>query len=371
MRALEQAPVRKLLTRFANKAQRSEGSSCVLKLDSKSFPEVFLASNSEDADYFWALLKDALGATPVALKLKPTKELCAEYEQAPKLELSREGLPLLWEALGGAPEGPGYREEWRAALLSHLEAPACVANALTGYNLQVAGKSAEDVVQALNSLRRMGGEQLLLREAASKVFWGLSKVLDGRSDMVAKLLEMDRCPFPESPLMISIHLPEEPVSGILFVENKTTFGILGRSGNAEMKGLAIIYSAGFLASARRLTVRSQAHCFFDAPHGVSPDDVQRVQDFLFEKAYLPSHFFGDLDFSGLAILKALKQNFPALRSWEPGYARLLYRLQEGEGHTPGAAGKIGQRDPLHTGCVFADEILLPKMRDTGLFVDQE
>jgi hypothetical protein len=371
MRALDQGPIRKLLTRLATKAQRAGEGVCRQNLDSKSFPEVFLADSGEDADYYWALLKEAAAAASVGITLKSTKTLSAEYERAPKLMLSPDNLPRLLAALGLAPDGPSYREEWKAALLSGLEAPPSVAEALSAFRIKVEGKSAHDIVQALNHLRQLRDEPLLLREVSSRVFWGLSKVLDDRGDFVAKLLDMPECPFPSSPLMLSIRLPDKPLSSVLFVENKTTFGILGRSDNSQVDGMALIYSAGYLASARRLTVRSNVDCYFDNENGANTGKSVRVQDFLFEKGNLPSYFFGDLDYAGMGIIKAMRQNFPSLEAWAPGYARLMARLQAGDGHRPSSARKAGQKDPLHTGCALADGVLLPTMRDVGLFVDQE
>jgi hypothetical protein len=371
MRAIDHAPAKKLLTRFANKAQRAGGGPWSQKLDSKSLPEVFLANTGEDADYHWSLVKEAAASAGVTMTLKPTKQLCAEYERSPKLELLPENLPKLLDALGLAPAAPSYRETWKAALQVGLNAPASVVEAMLPYTLNIDGKSAQEVVQALNQLRALKGQTLRLREASSLVFWGLSKELDNRADMVAKLLEMDSCPFEEPPLHVAICLPATPVAAILFVENKTTFDTLGRYEDPLLNGIALIYSAGFLASAHRLRSRTHTNCYFAESGSHNTGNAERVHAFLFDNADLPCYFFGDLDFSGMGILKAMRQNFPTLRAWDPGYLRLLERLRCGNGHSPAAAGKSRQRDPVETGCSLADDILLPAMREARLFVDQE
>jgi hypothetical protein len=88
-------------------------------------------------------------------------------------------------------------------------------------------------------------------------------------------------------------------------------------------------------------------------------------------AEVPASFYGDLDFAGLAILAKLRQSFPDARAWRAGYDPLLARLEAGGGHSPAAARKQGQRDPGTTGCVYADEVLLPAIRMHYRFVDQE
>jgi hypothetical protein len=90
--------------------------------------------------------------------------------------------------------------------------------------------------------------------------------------------------------------------------------------------------------------------------GQSPDD-------------LPCHFWGDLDFSGMAILKTLRQRVPGTQSWQPGYKELLKRIAQG--HPAEAASKQEQVDPGTTGCPYADQVLLPALRQRGLCVDQE
>lgn len=368
MQALDHAPVRKLLTRFATKAQKAGGGVCSLKIDDKTFPPVFGAETGEDADFYWSLLKEAAAQCGVSVVLKPTKGRVAEYERAPRLQVLDVDLPRMLELLGVAPLAPSHRTEWKDALAAGLNAPAAVIDALAGFTFKVDGRSMTEVVEALNRVRELKGRPLRLREVSSQAFWGLSKELDDRADMVATLLEMAECPFMPPPIHLSVRLPAGPLAGVLFVENKTTFDTLDQPETAE---LALVYSAGFMASARRLTNRADVVVYFAEGSGLDTSNAELVQAFLFEASTLPSYFFGDLDYSGMAILKAMRQNFPAMRAWQPGYQRLLARLQARDGHTPAAARKEGQRDPVETGCELADQVLLPAMRGAGLFVDQE
>jgi hypothetical protein len=50
---------------------------------------------------------------------------------------------------------------------------------------------------------------------------------------------------------------------------------------------------------------------------------------------------------------------------------LLAPLQAGRGHAPDQARKEGQSDPGLTRCEYADNVLLPALRQTARCVDQE
>ncbi len=47
------------------------------------------------------------------------------------------------------------------------------------------------------------------------------------------------------------------------------------------------------------------------------------------------------------------------------------KYENGRGHYPNMADKTEQKDPGLTGCTYADEKLLPAIRASGRFVDQE
>ncbi len=92
--------------------------------------------------------------------------------------------------------------------------------------------------------------------------------------------------------------------------------------------------------------------------------------FYFEKEMnIEAFFWGDLDFSGIDILASLKANFPNLKAWEEAYSKMLDALDFG--HHPIMAKKEKQKEPRVTGCKYADDVLLPALKDKKLFLDQE
>ncbi|MEH2528436.1 MULTISPECIES: Wadjet anti-phage system protein JetD domain-containing protein [unclassified Bradyrhizobium] len=212
----------------------------------------------------------------------------------------------------------------------------------------------------------MAAEPLLLREVSSRAFWGLSKLLDGRGDIVAALLEVDECPFPEQPVILNVHLWRASLS-LLFVENHVSFERLRR--RTDLVDTALVYSSGFRGAALRLRKPQGASIYYSRG---CPDDATGAFEFaLFSVPDISTFFWGDLDYSGMAILAALRSTFPNAQAWRPGYEPMVERLRSGEGHSPLESGKEGQRPIDLTGCPYADEVLIPTLKASGLFIDQE
>jgi len=64
----------------------------------------------------------------------------------------------------------------------------------------------------------------------------------------------------------------------------------------------------------------------------------------------------------MGILKALKQRSSEIQAWLPGYEPMLKLLQQQKGHSPTIAGKQAQQNLGTTGCNFANNVLLPAIR---------
>jgi hypothetical protein len=228
-----------------------------------------------------------------------------------------------------------------------------------------------EVVARLNELRALQNEPLLLREVSSRLFWGMSKVLDKRQALVAALLELDECPFPESPVQLQVFLPVAGFCGVLFIENLMAYDRAMKSGSTAFDGLALAFASGFKGSAQRLRTPEGCSLFFSDQGGDTRDLRDKFKAWLFGKEPQSAYFWGDLDWAGMRILAAMRASFSNLTAWQPGYAAMLQALQEGRGHSPEAAEKQGQKALVRTGCAYADGHLVPALLDTGHFVDQE
>lgn len=227
---------------------------------------------------------------------------------------------------------------------------------------------AHEAVPRIEALQKLAGEspRLYLREASARLFESRSKILDGREDWITIVLGA-ACPWQDKPIQLQVTAGIGSLQLVLFVENLVTFERLHQQAPA---GTALIYSAGFKASAERIAA-GQVSWYFE--HPTHDDIICALKAALFESG--PERaaiaFFGDLDFSGMVILKSLRQSWPRITAWQTGYAELLSLLIEGHGHPPESADKAEQRDPGFTGCAYADEVLLPALRAHRAFVDQE
>lgn len=261
-------------------------------------------------------------------------------------------------------------ELWREAVFAKLNAPEQTKEVVARYRIEIPGRTPAEIVTQLQQLGTLADEPLLLREVSARLFWGQSKVLDGRQALVAALLGAVDCPFPEMPVQLQVFLPLAGFSGVLFIENQATFEQATRD-PGRFAGLALVFASGFKGSARRLRSPTGASVYFAAHGALEELATKQFLGWLRNGICLPSWFWGDLDYSGMQILASLRGVFDSLEAWRPGYLPMLERLRQGHGHTPEAAGKSGQLQVVVTGCSFADTELLPALNAHGRFVDQE
>jgi hypothetical protein len=246
--------------------------------------------------------------------------------------------------------------------------------------VSVPGRTATDVFRRLISIRALYDERetLHLREVSSRTFWGLSKVLDNRSDLMAALPGLPECPYPAQPIHLNIYFAGA-FSWILFIENKTSFERAIRDAREALlhgrftpyAGAALIYSSGFMGTAGRMRKSSGSRAFYCLDAVSAANELETFDAAFYSDIDVDAAFWGDLDHAGMAILSCLRTNFLSARAWEPGYAPMLVRLDSGEGHAPEEARKGGQRSILSTGCSYADSVLIPALVKRGRFIDQE
>lgn len=370
---LTQAGMRQLLNFVVDKLDEAQaqgrGLARALKLDAKSFPALFKAELESDKEQHWKHLETMQAWGWIRLKLGKPQLGQADYERNPRLEVVNE--PAIRGAVGRAERNKSASEVWREAVFAGLDAPETGCDLVARYLIEIPGRSADEIVARLNGLRALADEPLLLREVSARLFWGQSKILDGRQALVSAVLGMDECPFPEMPVQLQVFLPEGGFDGVLFIENLATFEKATREGSARFQRLALVFASGFKGSAARLRSATGASVYF-ASHGTQ--DAAHTAKFLgwlWGGEPQPCWFWGDLDFSGMRILAALRKTFPGLEAWQPGYGPMLEALQHGDGHQPSSARKDGQAATSATGCPYADSLLLPAIAQTGLFADQE
>lgn len=367
-----------------NKADRSQGHrSVTLKLDAKVLPELHATQTPDGLASIAALLQSLVQTGWVSLRTKKPQAFQTLADQDPTLELRDADALALWS--GHQPESP----KWSRELVQQLKAPGVLdvpdAPALLDYLLRnplpwFHGMDHTECARTLNLLAEAcrSEQSGYVRQLSAKYFNGHSKVLDSREEML-RLLGAREGQFLEAPIQVLVSLPPDwaqlqPQATVLFIENLVTFESMADRRQSVWAKAALVYASGFKGTAKRLRTpqgstlywrdsasETDRHAFRDWLHACDPASQESTV----------VSFYGDLDAAGMQILAQLRQSMPNCCAWRPGYEALLSLLQLSRGHRPDSAGKEGQTDPGLTGCAYADAILLPALRQSGLCVDQE
>lgn len=340
------------------------------RISPDSIPDLFSPSAPGDDAYIWELIRKLEKLEWIRLKIGRVRPGIAEYETEPYVLLVPEKEKDVRALLHRHERPVSYAERWRDALSSiHKYFPGTTERFAT-QPVRIPGHEPEEIVEQLAKLNSLQSSGLFLREASARLFWGLSKVLDHREDAIAALLGVPECPFAERPVIMHTHIESLP-RGILFIENETSYAAACRENYSARYDLALVFASGFKSVATRLRVSGGSSVHFSEQSLRVDGAASWFLACLRENRETDYFFWGDLDFAGMSILKLLKEPFPRTVAWRKGYQPMLENLQNGGGHTPAEAAKQGQQDPENTGCEYADTELLPAIRRTGRFMDQE
>ncbi len=334
------------------------------RLSRKSMPRLY--RHDEAADRSWALLR---GLDGLLYEIRPNRRrgpYDPEYAGA-SLRWLCQGEPIC-RAWLSRPEQSAYGQQWSAALAFHAKAFADAGESLRARPVRVAGRSADEVVEAFVRLGDFSSANATLRQLSARCFWGHSKLLDSRAELLACLHPNLR--IAPRPVLVQVRLAQA-CNGVLFIENQDSY-VQALAGVPEsVNGLILVYAAGFKGGAERIRTVDGVSLHY---HGDCRSSLKIEFEHWWQgrkETDWPLRFWGDLDYAGMGILKLLRQRFGDVRAWKPGYEPLLNMLTGGAGHAPQAADKAEQQDPGETGCEYADTRLLPAMRREGRFLDQE
>lgn len=316
------------------------------------------------ADQTWELVKDLRDRGVLSIRTVRRSPYDPEWKGA-KLGFSPTIEETLRAWLNRDWNEPAM-QLWRLAVERNAAAFPEGGAMLLNQRLSVANRTAEEVVAALISARDVRGP-VTLRQLSATLFWGDSKVLDERGELVAVL--WPELEIRERALVVAVYLPAT-CRGVLFIENQDTYTAAAGGTVAGTADLALVFAAGFRGAASR--VRSRAGALL---HYAGPGEAALVAEFdewwfgQVSKAW-PCWFWGDLDFSGMQILKSLRSRFADLCAWQPGYEPMLARLKTSAAYSGRLIDDRGQIDPMVTGCPYADATLLQAIRELGP-MDQE
>jgi hypothetical protein len=316
------------------------------------------------ADQTWALVVELDRRGVLAIRRAVRSPYDVEWKGA-KIAFSPESEPTLRNWLSRDWNVPAALV-WRRAIELYADSFHDAGAALLPQRIVIENRSAEDIVAALAGAAQMT-MPMTLRQLSAAVFWGNSKVLDDRGELVAALLP--NLEIRDRKLVIAAHLPEK-CRGVLFVENQDTYTTAAAGMPVEAQELALVFVAGFRGSASRVRSRSGSLLHYAGPGRL--DFVDGFDSWWYDSgpAFGSSWFWGDLDFAGMHILKTLRDRFEGLCAWAPGYESMLVQLRASGGYGARIDDAKGQVDPILTGCPYADSTLLPAIRRYGQ-LDQE
>lgn len=378
---LRSAAVQALLTKLVDRLDNAEARATVtprsLALNEKSWPALYRADPESLKEQLWEQLQEMQRWGWVEIQPESAARSPYGYDK-PRLTVTVTDIPAIRLAAGRPERLKSAGEQWREAVERFLVASDSMKSRVCAWCIDLPGHTPEAVVRQLNLLPSFADNPYLLREVSARLFWGMSKVLDHRQDLVALLLGLDECPFPESPIQLQVYLPPGGFTGVLFIENLMSFEQATRHPVGSFAGLALVFASGFKGSAARLRTREGASLYYSDKGALGGAEKDMFQGWLFGadspvqgQHALPGYFWGDLDWAGMRILQAMRRSMPGLTAWQPGYGPMLAQLMAGEGHSPESADKQGQRSLELCGCAYADQALIPALQARGRFVDQE
>ncbi|VAW72444.1 hypothetical protein MNBD_GAMMA10-2230 [hydrothermal vent metagenome] len=368
----EQPGIAAILHKVVDRLDKNTHSRLGFTLNPKTLPALF--EQSETADLIWSLLQTLFESNPAIFSFhenKKSKPYDPVYTNA-RIRFNPAAQTTLRQWLN-RPLRASELEVWRDSVEKNRKAFTGSIQRLSASKITVQGKTPEDIINGFIKIKpyiqcKAQAKNLTLRNLSARCFWQDSKFLDNREELLAQLYP--QLQIATRPVIVNAMLPEK-ILGVLFIENQDNY-TQGITGSPDaLQQLALIYTAGFKLSAKRIRADEEASFHYHGNAG--KHQVNQLTDWWYDRCQQnwPVYFWGDLDFSGMDILKKLKQRFAKVEAWQPGYQPMLELLLSGGGHTPEATSKQEQKDTGNTGCTYADTQLLPALREMQRFVDQE
>jgi hypothetical protein len=361
----EEAEIRALLSAALDRFDRQRGVDRQRRIHLAALEHLpSLRRADAAADQTWALVQELERRGVLAIRRTARGPYDVDWLAA-KIAFSPEAEGTLREWLGRDWSAPA-KMIWREAIEKHAESFHDAGAALLSQRIVIENRSALEIVAALAGAAKLT-VPMTLRQLSATVFWGNSKILDDRGELVAALLP--HLEIRDRTLVMAVHLPRE-CRGVLFIENQDTYTTAAAGTPVEARELALVFAAGFRGSAARVRSRSGSLLHYAGPGRL--ELAERFDAWWYDAgaALGPCWFWGDLDFAGMQILKSLRDRFEGLCAWAPGYESMLVQLQTRGGYGARIDDAKGQVDPVLTGCPYADSALLPAIRQYGQ-LDQE
>lgn len=332
-------------------------------VDSKYFPELFYPQNPGDDEMLEEAISELCRYGLFELKCAAKKKYLPLIRKNAKLYFNAEfedEIRIFYSR-------PVKNDKWKSALEAY-PFKSTKAKDILSRPITIPGKSHEDIIRRFDDWSMQENHIGTARQESARCFWGMSKVFDNRDDIIQAFS------LKEAPVMLNVYAFSEEISKVLFIENLDTFVAAIESGNPIFSNTVIIYSSGYKASAKKIRDRRGSRMFFEMDCCFSDKGKHKFLSWFYRESRedVESFFWGDLDYSGIGILIALRERFPDIAAWEPGYRQMVTMQQDDGGHTPEMAKKEKQVQPCKkTGIKYVDDILLQTLNQYKTFMDQE
>jgi hypothetical protein len=242
--------------------------------------------------------------------------------------------------------------------------PSLLKEVLLSKPIEIKTKSYQEIIQNIEKKLPLIQKGMTNRQMSSILFWGLSKVLDNKKEIVSALGGNS----PE--VMLNVCSMSSDFCEVLFIENYDTYvDYINKKG---LEKYIIIYSAGFSTSSLRIREKKGCSLHYSNQNKLDEKNSMRFESWFYKESNedISISFFGDFDFSGISIFNSLQNSFPEIVMYREGYDFMLREVQNDNGHLPEMASKENQKDPKIVNDPYCDDVLLPAMRKYGFF-DQE
>jgi len=361
---LENETVRRVIVKFIAMLDKQPmaGRTAPLSVpgNEKQLPELFNPPNPRDDEEAEAALKQAEAAEVLQIKYRDR----FDFESLRHRKFSILFNPAMESAcreLLGMPLKEGTLSWIKAVRDARLD--GTVEAALCGISpLSVPERSYDEVAGRIAAYLREKGGGHFIRQASSWMFWGMSKLLDNRPD-ICEILGLR-----PAPVHLGIYVPKAGASQVLFIENRQSYEYAKRTPDIFGEYM-LVYASGFAGTAQRIRERKGSTILLDSEGESGVEALVAVKEWLYGGRASQVFFWGDFDYSGIAIFLALKKNFPDAMLWTRGYEEMA-RAVKTFGHTPEQSGKAKQIAPPVSDEPYIETHLRPLMEQYG-FYDQE
>jgi hypothetical protein len=372
---LEDNPlIGRLLHRFIDQCDRPTSVRFTQKINAKNCPALYDFSDNNH-EFLWKLVEQTLYREyQIIQQIKYSRVNTTEqqYDQATLIfNPQKEDIVRQWLT---RPKVDSYAHQWQTALLLYPRLkPTSLAQPIRIKNFAAKPILAgfDEAGELIETMCR-SGQVISIRGLSARCFWGDSKFLDKRRNLIYDVFANATTVVRDRMIMMSVYAPKT-LEVAIFVENFDSFVTLVEAVKQSPKKntVAVIYSAGYRGTANSIRQRGQSQ--FLHINLVSPEAALQFEDWWYANSDCSPkcYFWGDLDYEGLSILRTLRNNFPEIQAWREGYQAIIAFHRQGLGHFAYQANKDKQRPPLPSGCGYSDTVLLPLLTQSKRFIDQE